>query len=174
MIYIFNGGQTEVRRITGASKKLSLLCLPLVGLAMLLTPTASAVAGKELLRVEQNQAFQGICCFSWPESVQVTEPSKVMPVVVTWSTDYQATGPFLAGLSVNGKPCKFLGSASIQPFGPGDGSGPFESRYFQWTILPDDGLRRGNNTFTLCGGGTLSPSAIILLGFNTLSVRMTK
>jgi len=174
MIPISKPGRSEVTRTTAAGIKLGLLCSSLICLVMLLTPTASAVAGKELLRVEQNQAFQGICCFSWPESVQVTEPSKVMPVVVTWSTDYQATGPFLVGLSVNGKPCKFFGSASIQPFGPGDGSGPFESRYFQWNILPGDGLRRGNNTFTLCGGATLSSSAVILLGFNTLSVRTTK
>ena len=157
-----------------SSIKLCLLCLSAACLTTLLMPTASAVTPKELLRIEQNQAFQGACCFSWLETVQVTEPATVVPVIVTWSTDYQATGPFLAGLSVNGHPCKFFGSGSIQPFGRGDGGGPFESRFFQWFVLPGEGLHQGNNTFTLCGGGTLSPSAVILLGFNTITVRTMK
>jgi hypothetical protein len=157
-----------------SSITLCLLSLSAACLVTLFMPTASAVTAKELLRVEQNQAFQGLCCFSWLESVHATEPATVVPVIVTWSTDYQATGPFLAGLSVNGRPCKFFGSASIQPFGRGDGSGPFESRLFQWFILPGEGLHRGNNSFTLCGGGTLSPSAVILLGFNTMTVRTMK
>jgi len=151
-----------------------LLCVPIACLAMLFTPKASAVAAKEVLRVERNQAFQGLCCFSWLETVQVSEPATVVPVIVTWSTDYQAPGPFLAGLSVNGHPCKFFGSGSIQPFGRGDGGGPFESRFFQWFILPGEGLHQGNNTFTLCGGATISPSAVILLGFNTMTVRTMK
>jgi hypothetical protein len=148
--------------------------LSVVFLATLLTPTASAVTPKELLRVEHNQAFEGLCCFSWLETVQVTEPSTVVPVIVTWSTDYQATGVFLVTLSVNGGPCRFFGPGSIQPFGRGDGSGPFESRYLQWLISPRDGLVPGNNKFTLCGGAASSPTAVILLGFNTLTVRSTK
>jgi len=143
-------------------------------LAIMLTPPASAVTKKELLRVEHNQAFQGLCCFSWSESVTVTEPSTVAPVIVTWSTDYQATGAFLIALSVNGGPCRFFGPGSIQPFGKGDGSGFFDSHYFQWLISPSDGLHKGINTFTLCGGAASSPAAVILLGFNTLSVRTSK
>lgn len=50
-----------------SSMKLCLLCLAVACLAMLLAPMASAVTAKELLRVEQNQAFQGLCCFSWLE-----------------------------------------------------------------------------------------------------------
>jgi len=151
----------------------TLLAMIVVSLAAM-APAAFAVSNGELLRVEQNQAFQGACCFSWLEHVTVTEPSTLVPVMVTWSADYQATGPFLAGISVNGGPCKFFGSASIQPFGKGDGSGDFDSHLFQWFVLPSDGLVKGKNTFTLCGGGTISPSAVILLGFNTMAVRTTK
>jgi len=150
------------------------LCLSVVCLAALLAPTASAVNKKELLRVEQNQSFQGLCCFTWLESVRVTEPATLVPVIVTWSTDYQATGVFLAGLSVNGKPCRLFGPASIQPFGRGDGSGSSDSHFFQWLLSPSDGLVRGTNTFTLCGGGETSATAVIVIGFNTLSVRTAK
>jgi hypothetical protein len=139
-----------------------------------LTPLASAVTKSELLRVEHNQAFQGPCCFSWLEQVSVHEPSAVTPVIVTFSTDYQATAPVVVGLSVNGKPCQFFGSASLQPFGKGDGSGDFDSHLFQWLILPGDGLVPGNNTFQLCGGGTISQNAIMFLGFNTMAVRTSK
>ena len=148
--------------------------LSVVCLVVMVTPAVFAVSNQELLRVEQNQSFQGACCFTWLEQVRVTEPAAIVPVIVTWSTDYQSTGPFLAGLSVNGRPCQFFGSGSIARFGVGDGTGDFESRYLQWTILPDEGLIRGRNTFTLCGGATLSPIDIITLGFNTLTVRLSK
>jgi len=156
------------------SIKVFLLCFSVVCLAILVTPNASAVTPKEVLRIEHNQTFQGFCCFSWFEAVQVIEPSSVIPVLVTWSTDYQATGPFLVGLSVNGGFCNFFGSGSIEPFGKGDGTGASDSRTFQWFILPDEGLVRGRNTFTLCGGAIFSASAVIVVGFNTLTVRTTK
>jgi len=154
--------------------KVYLTSLSVVCLAMLLTPSASAVANKQLLRVTQNQPFQGFFPRTWLESVKVTEPSAVVPVIVTWSTDYQATDTFLVGLSVNGGTCTLYGPAWFQPFRQADGSGDFDSRYFQWVIFPSDGLIKGNNTFTLCGGAVFSPSAIILLGTNTLSVRTMK
>ena len=165
---------TEEKKKISTSIKLWLLCLSLVFLTALLNETASAVTSKEVLRVQQNQRFQGLFGFSWLESVHVTEPSTIAPVIVTWSTDYQATGVFLAGLSVNGGPCTLYGPAWFQPFGKADGSGPFESNYLQWIVLPTDGLVKGMNTFTLCGGGFFSPSDIILLGANTLTVRTTK
>ena len=172
----------ELERRQGAGKmrpelkplKRLALCWSVFCLALMLTPAASAVTNKELLRVEHNQAFQGLCCFSWSESVAVSEPSTVAPVIVTWSTDYQATGSFLVALSVNGGPCRFLGPAWINPFGRGDGGGFFESHYIQWLISPSDGLHKGINTFTLCGGAASSPPAVIVLGFNTLSVRTSK
>ena len=97
-----------------------------------------------------------------------------MPVIVTWSTDYQATDTFLVGLSLNGVACTLFGPAWFQPFRQADRSGDFDSRAFQWTILPSDSLVQGNNTFTLCGGAFFSPTAVILFGFNTLAVRTTK
>jgi hypothetical protein len=150
----------------------AILCLAVVFLAMIFTPTASAVGVKELVRVSQNQLFQGRCCFSWVEKVQVTEKETVEPVIVNWSTDYQATSTFLAGIQVNDGPCTFF--SWFQPFRLADGVGDFDSHYFQWVILPSDGLVPGKNTFTLCGGAIGSPTAKILLGANTLSVRIAR
>ena len=173
MMNMSSRSRTRTRKKTGAAK-LCLFCLSLVCLATLLTPTASAVTPKEILRVEQNQLFEGLCCFSWLESVSATEPYTVVPVIVTWSTDYQATDTFIAGLSVNGGPCTLFGPAWFQPFQLADGSGSFDSRYFQWVILPSDGLVNGKNTFTVCGGAFFSPTALILLGTNSLSARTMK
>jgi hypothetical protein len=150
------------------------LCLAVACVAALMARNASAVATKQLFRATHNQAFQGLCCFSFLESVQVQEPPTPVPVIVTWSTDYQATGTFLVELSLNGSTCRFFGPGSIQPFGVGDGSGRFESRYFQWLISPSDGLLPGNNKITLCGGATASQTAVLFLGLNTLTVRTTK
>ena len=141
-------------------------------LAIMVTARASAVTPNEVLRVETNSPFQGLCCFSWLEKVSVTEPDTVVPVIVTWSTDYQANGVFLAGLSVNGGACQFFGSGSVAATASFDNF--FDSQTFQWFIQPNDGLVTGKNTFTLCGGALSSPTATILLGFNTMAVRITK
>jgi len=115
--------------------------LAIAYLALMITPRASAVPTTELLRVEQNATFQGVCCFSWLDTVRINEPAVVAPVIVTFSTDYQATGIFFAGLSVNGQPCKFFGSGTLLPFGIADGSGDFNSNTFQWLINPSDSVR---------------------------------
>lgn len=141
-------------------------------LAIMVTTKASAVTPKEVLRVETNSSFQGLCCFSLLEKVSVTEPDTIVPVIVTWSTDYQANGIFLAGLSVNGGPCQFFGSGSVAATSSFDNF--FDSQTFEWFIQPSEGLVTGNNTFTLCGGALYSPTAIITLGFNTMAVRITK
>jgi hypothetical protein len=134
--------------------------------------SALAVPANQVLRVQFNQTFQGKCCFLWGETVRVTEPSVIAPVVVTWSTDYRSNAPFLSGLSVNGGPCMFFGSGSIPASSASDGT--FGSRTFQWLIFPNDGLLRGTNTFTLCGGGVFANTDSITLGFNTLAVRLSK
>src|SRR5437764_196807 len=96
--------------------KLNYLWLAVMpGLVLTLLTPASAVSKGELLRVQQNQPFQGACCFSWLEKVSVNEPSTVAPVVVTWSTDYQASGFFFAGISLNGGVCQFYGSEVLAP-----------------------------------------------------------
>ena len=147
-------------------------CLAITCVVMTLPTTASAVSKQELLRVEQNQSFQGSCCFSWLETVSVTEPTAVVPVTVTWSGDYQATGYFFIGISLNGGVCQFYGSLALAPTGNFENF--FDSHTVQVVIEPGDGLLRGKNTFTLCGGGMMSPTDIVTLGFNTLSVRISK
>ena len=158
---------------TFSNMKLWLLCSSVVWMGLLLTPTASAVQNKELLRVQHNTSFQGLCCFSFQEAVQMSEPTTLVPLIVTWSTDYQATGFFFVALSVNGGPCIFFGSGGLQPFE--DAGGDADSHTFQWLILPGDGvLRPGKNTFALCGGAAFSANDTIVLGFNTLAVRTSK
>jgi len=145
--------------------------LVVASFGMLLVPTASAVSTAELLRVQHNNSFQGSCCFSWLETVKVNEPATVVPVVVTLGTDYQADGFFYIGLSLNGGICQFYGSSVLMPTGSFDNF--FDSQTFQWVIMPGDGLVPGRNTFTLCGGG-YSPTSVVTLGYNTLSVQISK
>jgi hypothetical protein len=150
------------------------LCMVVACLAMMVTPKASAVPASELLRVEQNTNFQGLCCFTWLDKVRISEPTVVAPLLVTFSTDYQATDIFFVGLSLNGRPCQFFGSGTLLPFGVGDGSGDFSSDTFQWFIQPSDGLVKGNNTLTVCGGADTDQNAVVFLGFRTLAVRISK
>jgi len=63
----------------------------------------------------------GKCCFNRDQSVRVIEPERLVPIVVTWSTDYQSNAPFYSGLSVNGGPCTFYGPGNISAFMPEDG-----------------------------------------------------
>jgi hypothetical protein len=162
--------------MNGVSKtaRQAALCMVVSCLAMMATPKASAVPTSELLRVEQSTNFQGVCCFSWQDKVRISEASTVAPVIVTFSTDYQATDIFFVGLSVNGRPCQFFGSGTLLPFGVGDGSGDFSADTFQWFIQPSDGLVKGNNTLTVCGGADTDPTAVVFLGFRTLAVRISK
>jgi hypothetical protein len=153
-------------------KHLTLLFLTMACLVMAVPTPAFAVPPTEVLRVEQNQSFQGSCCFSWLEKVSITEPAKVEAVTVTWSGDYQATGYFFIGFSLNGGVCQFYGSAVLAPTASFDNF--FDAQMIQGVIEPGDGLMPGKNTFTLCGGGMMSPSDIVTLGFNTMSVRISK
>src|SRR4051812_10524771 len=76
--------------------------------------SGSAIASdKGVLRSNADGTFTGPCCSIWDESVTVNEPGTPVPIVVTWSTDYQSNAPFLAGLSVNGGPCVLYGAASM-------------------------------------------------------------
>lgn len=153
-------------------RHLTLLFLTIAGLTMAMQTPAFAVSKNEILRVETNQSFQGACCFSWLEKVSVTEPATPVPVIVTWSGDYQTTGYFYVGVSLNGGVCQFYGSLLLSPTPSFDNF--FDSRTMQEVILPGDGLVPGKNTFTLCGGEIFSASDIITLGYNTLSVRISK
>jgi hypothetical protein len=130
--------------------------------------SAFAVPQNQLLRKGDNPVITGTCCFSWGESVTVTEPTLVTPVVVTWSSDYLSSNPFIVGIAVNGHPCQVPDRWNL------DSSGAIgRSRAFQWVVLPSDGLITGNNTITLCGGGTRDTDALTL-GFRTLEVTISK
>ena len=50
------------------------LFLTVVCLMLAAQMSAFAISKNELLRVQQVQSFQGICCFSWLEKVSATSP----------------------------------------------------------------------------------------------------
>ena len=153
-------------------RHLTLLFLSIAGLMLALQTPAFAASKNELLRVQQNASFQGACCFSWLEKVSVNEPATPVPVIVTWSGDYQTPGYYYVGISLNGGVCQFYGSLLLSPTGNFENF--FESRTMQEVILPGDGLVPGKNTFTLCGGEIFTATDTITLGYNTLSVRISK
>ncbi len=129
---------------------------------------AFAIPPNQVLRKGDFPIITGKCCFSFGESVTVTEPTKVTPVVVTWGTDYQSHVAFNVGIAVNGHACQ------VPDFPNLDISGSlFRARSFQWVVLPSDGLIKGNNTITLCGGGGIDTDTINL-GFRTLAVRISQ
>ena len=135
--------------------------------------SAQAAEKSKVLRNMDGDHHTGRCCSSWDETVAIREPEVAAAIVVTWSTDYQTTTPFLVGLKINGGGCTFFGPAFIPAAAPSDDTSASIS--FQWVILPGDyGLVKGNNTFTLCGGGVFSEGDSITLGFNTLTVRLQK
>jgi hypothetical protein len=114
----------------------------------------------------------GKCCFNWDLSLRVIEPERLVPIVVTWSTDYQADAVFYSGLSVNGGPCAFYGPGIISTFVPDD-IVSYATRTVQWLIMPGDyKVVKGVNEITLCGGGVYSDTATLTLGFNTLAAHL--
>jgi len=143
---------------------LALFCM-VIGFAS----SAFAVPPGELLQMPDESDPIGQCCFSFNQTVAVTEPAKPFAVVVTWGVQGFLsfnTGGSLVGLIVNGAPCTLYGPASIPEVQINT------SRSFQWVIFPSDGLRAGNNTFTLCGGGRFGSSGM-LLGPYTLAARLS-
>jgi hypothetical protein len=146
----------------------ALACMMLAG-----SMSAFAVPPTQVARVLTNPTITATCCVPIGPTVSVTEPSAIVPVIVTWSSDYEVSGESAFNLSVNGGPCLF--------FGPGDapfvnfkgGTGLLSSSY-QWLVLPADGvLIKGKNTFTACAGGLGGPTTIFF-GGRTLSVQIGK
>jgi hypothetical protein len=121
----------------------------------------------------QGETHKGLCCSTWDGKITISEPEQAVPIIVTFSTDYQSNAPFFAALRVNGGPCAFYGPAYLPAFSPDDNT--FSSRTFQWVIMPGDyKLVRGRNVIELCGGGLLSTDDTITLGFYTLSADLQK
>lgn len=146
----------------------ALACI--IGLASI---SAFAVPKAQVLRDTNGDHHTGRCCSSWDQSIRVNEPTRLVPIVVTWSADYQAEVPFLVGLKLNGGPCAFYGSSALPASSPADGT--FASKTFQWVIMPGDfGLVAGSNVIRLCGGGVFADTDSIVIGFSTLSARVGK
>lgn len=142
-------------------------------MCLVMATFAHAVPEKQLLRNMNTQVFTGGCCFSFNESVSVTEPAKVVPVVVTWSTDFKIDfqKQVAVGLLVNGSGCQNVGGGRFE-HSRVEGQ-QFDTATLQFVIRPSEGLRAGNNVFTLCGGG-LFGGEILTIGPNTLQVRLSK
>lgn len=165
-------------RIMSKSVKRSALCLGvficlIAGAAMAVIPSA------EVFRSTTPQTFTGACCFSWFETVKVSEPATTVPVVVTWSVDYQQSSGEVVGLSVNSGPCILYGASSLYLSFDREPPGAVQSRTFNWIVTPTDAfgspvLHRGTNTFTLCGGGRFTAGQSIIILNNTLSARLSQ
>jgi len=125
----------------------------------------------------QGETHVGRCCKLWDASITVTEPQdKLVPIVVTFSLDYRASAPMYAGLRVNDGVCAFNGPAYIPTFSP-ENEFLYDSKTFQWVIMPGDyKLKKGNNVVTVCGGGVdfFAENDTIVLGSNTLSAELVK
>jgi len=135
---------------------------------------SAKAADKGILRSNADGTYTGQCCSRWDESVTVYEPTALLPIVVTWSTDLQSNAPFIVGLSLNGGACTVFGAASITTQNP-DGGMYMTSASFQWLILPGDyGLRRGKNILTLCGGGMVGETDSITIWGNTLVAHLER
>jgi hypothetical protein len=136
--------------------------------------SAFAVPPNQVAFVPNAVTFTGKCCSSWNETVTIIEPSNVAPVIVTWSADVVIESTdvddFLVGLSVNGGPCTAYGSREIPYFIQKNFYNDFAvNATHQWVVLRS-GLKKGTNTFTLCGGGAHQDLDSISVGLSTLTV----
>ncbi|MBZ5654222.1 MAG: hypothetical protein LAO56_02970 [Acidobacteriia bacterium] len=156
-----------------ANKRRLVLLAALACVIATTSNTAFAVPKSQVLRSIADGAHTGRCCSIWDESIRVNEPDTLVPVVVTWSTEYQSNAPFLTGLSVNGGPCTFYGPGTIPASAPADDT--YASITFQWVLMPGDyGLVKGRNVLKLCGGTVFADTDTIIIGFKTLSARLGK
>lgn len=156
-----------------ASKQSLVLLATLACVVALSSISAFAVPKAQVLRSVADGPHTGRCCSRWDQSIRVNEPDALIPVVVTWSTEYRSNAPFLTGLSLNGGPCTFYGPGTIPASAPADDTNA--SITFQWVIMPGDyGLVKGWNTVRLCGGAVFADTDSITIGFNTLSARTGK
>jgi len=146
----------------------ALACILLAG-----SISAFAVPVTQVSRVLNFETFAGKCCSLWNQTVTITEPAAVAPVVVTWSADVFLNDEIIVGLSLNGGSCIAYGSREI-PWLPILGGSGILNATHQWVLLPSDGLKKGKNTFELCGGGANSPSDVIDVGQSSLVIQISK
>ena len=159
---------------SSSTKKRTVVLVALIALVMLVTSFAAHAAtnGATLRVMAQGETHTGFCCTVWSDSIEVSQPEKPVPMVITWSADYRSTGPMLVGIRLNNGPCTFCGPAYLPAAVPANDT--YASTATQWVIMPGDyGLVKGSNTIRLCGGG-ISSADSISLGFYTLIVRLDK
>jgi len=157
---------------TFSKTKRNIVSLTTVVLLVVSLAASAFAVPKQQVLLSTGRQLTGACCFMWGESVSVTEPSIPVPVIVTWSADFAESDEFLVGLSLNGGQCTAYGPRVIPWQGVLGGDG-YMNTTRQWVLTPKDGLVRGTNTFTLCGGG-IANSDIITIGYNTLAVQINK
>jgi hypothetical protein len=165
-----------MKKFSKADKSNSVLAAALACVILAGSICAVAIPNAQIFRYTGSPVtLKGACCSNWNETVSITESATVVPVVVTFSTDYQASLEGQVGLSLNGGSCDlFFGPNRLPEFTLGSGgSGPFAHVDYQWVIRPADGLKVGKNTFELCGGGSFGGDATMVLGFNTLAVKIS-
>jgi len=155
--------------------KKQVTCLALACVVLAAATSAYAVPQKQVLTVNINQIFTGVCCFSWNATVFVNEPAKITPVTIRWSADFlqNTANQFNVGLMINGGTCRVdLGPNSLGNFAVDFRS--FMVGSWEWIVLPTDGLTSGLNSFTICGGASTSDTAKVTIGNNTLAARTSK
>ena len=160
----------EISRINKQGIRLIAALIFMIAMAC----SSAMAANNRVLRSVADGTYTGPCCSRWDESVTVYEPSTAVPIVVTWSTDYQSNAPFIVGLSLNGETCMLFGASAVTAQNPYDGMYLAPASY-QWVILPGDyGLRSGKNVITLCGGGVMGDTDKITIWANTLVARLER
>jgi len=156
------------------ANKSTAMAIAIIACMMLAASTSAfAVPASQVSRVLTFNNLTGLCCFSWNQTVKITEPAVVVPVILTWSADVAPNDEFIVGLSLNGGACTAYGSREIDVY-PYPGGSNYTTTTHQWVLLPTDGLKKGTNTFELCGGGAISPADIISIGLSTLTVQTSK
>jgi hypothetical protein len=135
--------------------------LAVIGACMGIATFAFAVPPNQLGR---GQSVIRQVLFSW-ENQSRDGTGKVDPVVVTWSADYAA--------DIFQRGDRHLDTRASPQFGKLDpSSNPlFRSRMIQW-VVRNDWTDQGNNTITLCGGGSGAPMRYA--GFRMLAVTIAK
>lgn len=160
-------------RISENLKRALVLATVFASLMFVTSLTAQTTNSGSTLRVMlQGETHTGFCCAVWSDAISVQQPEKPLPIVVTWSTDYRATGPMEVGLRVNNGPCTFYGPAFLAAATPANDT--YASASFQWLVMPGDyGVAKGTNSIKLCGGAMTATDSISL-GFYTLTARVDK
>ena len=134
---------------------------------LLAAVSAFAVPPAEVHRSTTQITVTGPCCQNISgETVKITEPVNVTPVVLEWSMEHVSSGPFAVGVSVNGGGCGDFGPEFVPQASAANGT-PFRPLTIQWVILPSDGLVKGANTFAVCEGPSINNADTMTIGTRT-------